>query len=675
MKAESPAQRSETSDREADVATCIRKLGDLRGLSSSAAVEVLRDTQLLLEEIDQDAVRPANLDELAAELVDQTVCAHKSAAVRLWATSCQCEVLRVYAPRAPYSSEEVVRIFELVSTQLRRVANVCPLTQGEGVLSDHDEALVERVAHVIESMRQYQSCLVLVELYQQGALETTLVDFVDALLAAARDEVPALRDAILDVACLVLSECDPLPNGMLELLLVSLLPSSRRETPAAHAVAQLVVKRLHEALTRPVAAFLHGCLSLPSALAKGDDEHEEDGTKTSGDNEADHDEEQAFHRRAAAATMTSDAAPHVYALIYELHLVEPRMLLYTLPKLADRLRADDVQTRDAAATLLARLFAAPSFDYAAAYPAVYEEWLRRFVDKEPTLRVKMVQLGVKCLSIDYVHSTRKRGPSNPNCLELARQCASRLSDPDWEVRRSAVHACADAVYALQSVDHRDGGADWDCILDGLAERVTDRRVEIRKEALTGLATIYHQHVSRHWEEGDNIAAPLQLKPGSPAHRLSKVPGLVLRSYGAACNAGDVKERARLLLDEKLLLRPTSSAKLRAAVFLGAIAPNLVDEDDAASKPAAAGFELLLREQAETQRCLEDYLDVHAEYREAASCAHRHTVEAGAASVDDSSNDDENCALDDAHSRLEAAHARLAALVPTSDGECLFTWFA
>ena len=49
--------------------------------------------------------------------------------------------------------------------------------------------------------------------------------------------------------------------------------------------------------------------------------------------------QRVFIRFVLSRLARSDAAPNAYALIYELHLVEPKMLLYTLPK---------VQTQDAA---------------------------------------------------------------------------------------------------------------------------------------------------------------------------------------------------------------------------------------------------------------------------------------------------------------------------------------
>jgi len=222
------------------------------------------------------------------------------------------------------------------------------------------------------------------------------------------------------------------------------------------------------------------------------------------------------------------------------------MLLYTLPKVAERLGADCADAREATLTLLGRLFADADADYAAHYPQVYAEWLRRFTDKDANIRTKMVHVALSVV--------RDRGAS----------------------RRAATRAIADAVLdaAPDGLDDARGGADWDACVAGLRARVRDKRPEIRKESLTGLATLFRAHVSKRWEVDDDDdgedadddaltfsqtskrrkttcarAALASAARAGAAGRLGWVPALLLQSFAAACNAGDVSERARLLLDE------------------------------------------------------------------------------------------------------------------------------
>ena len=129
-----------------------------------------------------------------------------------------------------------------------------------------DGDLARRQArHVIESLRQFQSACALTELYASGAegSQNGLLDFCDSLLRSVSGETSSeLRDATLDVMSGVVAQLDAIPDGLVELLLVSLLPSGRKAAPTTHWLAQAVVRRGADALTRPVAAWLNGCLSL-----------------------------------------------------------------------------------------------------------------------------------------------------------------------------------------------------------------------------------------------------------------------------------------------------------------------------------------------------------------------------------------------------------------------------
>ena len=524
----------------------------------------------------------------------------------------------------------------------------------------------------LDSLRHFRSVCALTELYQGGApgAEAGLVDFCDALLSSARDGASDVRDATLDVFTTVLGEVEPVPDALVELLLVSLLPSSRKGAPATHALAQQVVRRSSDALTRPVAAWLNGCLSLTPTEGVVSPDGPGKPRRSDTSNEDEDEDEDAIVPVDASVLQQSDASSNAYALVYELHLVEPRLLLYTLPKVAERLVCDDAKTRDATVTLLGRLFA--EGDYATAYPAVYAEWLRRFTDKDAELRAKMVRVALKVAAAN----AKARA-------DLLGRCASRLNDPSWDVRRDAVRGVADAVLeaAPDGLDDVRGGEDFEGALAGLRDRAKDRRAEIRKEALTGLASLYRAHVSKRWDDAADGAALLEEEEdddddddapargggraaaalaagaanGGAAARLRWVPSLLLQSFGAACNRGDVSDRARLLVDEHLFDRD-ANAEERAAHVLGAVLPSLRD-----APGAADAFGALLASSARHRGELETYLDAREAARAAAAGARPSSV----AGSRDTTLADPSAAADAA---LEACHARLAALCPTPDGK-------
>jgi hypothetical protein len=57
-----------------------------------------------LETHDQDRSAETNLDEIAAALVQPTILKHQKDDIRLLAACCLADVIRIYAPDAPYDS-------------------------------------------------------------------------------------------------------------------------------------------------------------------------------------------------------------------------------------------------------------------------------------------------------------------------------------------------------------------------------------------------------------------------------------------------------------------------------------------------------------------------------------------------------------------------------------------
>ena len=62
----------------------------------------------LLREIEQGNEDMPNIKHMTQDLVDMKVLHHKDKDVRLMASCCLAEVLRIYAPEAPYDSAELV---------------------------------------------------------------------------------------------------------------------------------------------------------------------------------------------------------------------------------------------------------------------------------------------------------------------------------------------------------------------------------------------------------------------------------------------------------------------------------------------------------------------------------------------------------------------------------------
>lgn len=97
-----------------------KSLGALeRVKSTKELVAALARAQEMLEATDQEDARPAGLKAFARSLVSPALAEHGASAVRAWTATCACEVLRIYAPSAPYGDGELLGVFALLANTFR----------------------------------------------------------------------------------------------------------------------------------------------------------------------------------------------------------------------------------------------------------------------------------------------------------------------------------------------------------------------------------------------------------------------------------------------------------------------------------------------------------------------------------------------------------------------------
>lgn len=111
--------------------------------------------------------------------------------MRLLAVCCVVDVLRIYAPEAPYSPEELKHIFEAIVSQLHGIATI----------TDSGSPSAEKYFYILENLATVKSCIILVELTQQGVdgAAELLSELFQALFGSIRcaniDICPKVRAA------------------------------------------------------------------------------------------------------------------------------------------------------------------------------------------------------------------------------------------------------------------------------------------------------------------------------------------------------------------------------------------------------------------------------------------------------------------------------------------------
>lgn len=80
----------------------------LQGVSSNSELQKkLRNLHEQLAELDQDHVDLSSIDRLAQELGQLNLLMHKDKSVKAYLSCCLADVLRLYAPEAPYTKHQI----------------------------------------------------------------------------------------------------------------------------------------------------------------------------------------------------------------------------------------------------------------------------------------------------------------------------------------------------------------------------------------------------------------------------------------------------------------------------------------------------------------------------------------------------------------------------------------
>lgn len=133
-----------------------------------------------LNELSQDPNDlPKGLKSTAAQLVSTKVLCHSDKDVRLLSACCIVDILRIFAPEAPYCDEEMVRVFEVIISQIRSLSTY-----------DIGSATGSKVVYILDSLSTVKSCVVPVIMAQTGVpgAEDLMTSLFDALISVFRPD-------------------------------------------------------------------------------------------------------------------------------------------------------------------------------------------------------------------------------------------------------------------------------------------------------------------------------------------------------------------------------------------------------------------------------------------------------------------------------------------------------
>ncbi|KAE8355268.1 armadillo-type protein [Aspergillus coremiiformis] len=527
------------------------------GRSAVPIADLLQRLQTLAQELrklEQEEIEKDSLQKVSQELATAQLLAHKDKGVRAWTACCIVDVLRLCAPDAPFTGNQLKDIFTCI------VSHVIP------ALGDPSNTYNAQHIYVLNSLAEVKSIVLMTDLDQLDTLIIPLfascfdivsgsskastgeevaknVEFdMTRLLVTVIDETPVLAPDVVDIIVAQFLRIDPraLENPSRRGKKTDTPVDAKQGTlllkdyPPAYIMAKAICQACPERMTSHISQYFNNVIIDASASANGPSK-----SSHRRPNLDDSDEEGEDIKELGKA----------HRLIRELWRASPEVLQNVIPQLEAELSAESVSLRLLATQTIGDLTAGigvagppplPPMD-PAAYPPVtlsdysqaipqpnvliqpfspkpfsqahsstYEGFLSRRLDKSASIRAAWATVVGRIL----LTSAGGSGLAESEEQMLIKSLASMLRDADEKVRVAAVDAVG--TFGLSHVVHKLGASggisSQDSILFILAERVKDRKPQVREHAMKTLGRIWAVAAGEIEQDNEQVVSLLKDVP-------------------------------------------------------------------------------------------------------------------------------------------------------------------
>ncbi|KAJ3294891.1 hypothetical protein HDU79_010270 [Rhizoclosmatium sp. JEL0117] len=428
-------------------------------IATGDLVARLKELHFALARFEQETVDVSSLASTAKNLVSPSLTQHRDKAVRALAACCLADVLRLCAPDAPYTAQELRVVFALFVSQLHGVA-------------DPNGPYFEHHYYLLESLAAVKSIVLLTDL-DADDLVTSL--FKDVYGFMRQDFQKNVYGFLLQLLQCLVEESQSLNNDIIETIItqfdkVDRLFCCTRDLATDHAI---LLPQPNNQMSRQLSIDL--CNNVTDKLQRYVCQYfgelfyssMKSITRTRAESFDDEDDEDARDAAASHAEFQ-----HAHRMIVDMNHSCRGILLNVIPLFEDQLKCEDDKVRELSTDVLGKIFVDSGSNVAVVYPAIWRVWLERRNDKSPAIRILWIQF---CNDV-YRHH-------HELCAEVTAGLRQKFCDPDDKVRLAAIKVMGllDSV-SLVNIPR-------DLLLD-LADRCKDKKMPIRIEAIQALSNIF-----------------------------------------------------------------------------------------------------------------------------------------------------------------------------------------
>ncbi|KAF9652585.1 ARM repeat-containing protein [Thelephora ganbajun] len=381
--------------------------------STDVLLKKLKALHTELAELEQDRLDKHALDGVRQELIHQSILLHKDKGVKAYAACCIADTLRLTAPRAPYTQNELTDIFHFFLRQL--VQN----------LKSSDTPYYNQYFLLLECLSAVKSTVLICDLPKSDELIEQF--FKDCFKIVRYDLSKKIELFMVDILNAIIDESHTIPSVVVTTLLAQFMDKNLGMDQPAFRLATQVCNGSSTKLQRYVCQYFTDII-----LQHSDEEEFEEIQKA-------HD------------------------LVKRLNRFCPSLLHNVVPQLEEELRVDEVSIRIMATQALGEMFAdSGGTDFMRKYPSTWNLWLTRRNDKAAAVRLAFVEA---CKGLVIAPGDTREA------IEDA--LSAKLLDPDEKVRAAVCRLYSQLEYEVAL--HHVSESQWRAIAErGLDKKVTVR---------------------------------------------------------------------------------------------------------------------------------------------------------------------------------------------------------
>lgn len=434
--------------------------------------ELLSRLQSLTDElsgIHQDHVDLNSLDGIKRDLINTKLLKHSNIGVQAYTCCGLADILRLYAPDAPYTATELSIMFKAFFQQFRR-------------LSDPENPYFQQQSYLLKRLAEVRSVILITDLPDSENLTETIFEIFYDL--SSKNLPSKLEPLASDILSEVISECDTIPLKVLKLILNKFLSidiensaltttgKSNISNPGFNFSVSICEANL-DRMSRQVAQFFSEMLydnKNAMALEGNDDSssHKKNGL--------------------AEEARALETLKKIHTLSVKIWITIPELLSSVMGLINDELNASDEKIRILATDTVGKMIGSysserlmTSVNFIVAHKVTWLNWLKKSLDISPSVRCKWVD---QLSSIVVSSSTSTSEISS----ELASGLTKCLLDTDERVRLTACLTISKIPFGKFT-----SKICTKSILSTLFQLMREKNSEIRNEVIKILGNIYYEY--------------------------------------------------------------------------------------------------------------------------------------------------------------------------------------